>query len=244
MRRKGLRARHPAEAHIAAGEPAALEDMMMPDEESVAGPEAAAPAGLAGEPGAAAPQDPQERLAWLRERVLVNAGDVPARRDLGQLHATRGEYQLALEQYEAVRAIQPDNVEVVLEVADMLIAMNRFDAAERELRRLLKAQPELGRAWQLLGIANFRRGLYAQAEQDLGRALELLTESAAAFFYRGEALNQLDRLDEAMAMLQRSLQLDPANARAYYVMGILYDKKIQPQEAAAMYRRAREVAAP
>jgi tetratricopeptide (TPR) repeat protein len=244
MRRKGLRARHPAEAHVAAGEPAALEGMIMPEEGSSEAPEAAAPAGVQGEPEAALPQDPQERLAWLRERVLVHAGDVQARRDLGQLHATRGEHQLALEQYEAARALQPDNVDVVLEVADMLIAMNRFDVAERELRRVLKAQPEQGRAWQLLGIANFRRGLYAQAEQDLGRALEQLTASAPAFFYRGEALNQLDRVDEAMAMLQRSLQLDPANARAYYVMGILYDKKSQPQEAAAMYRRAREIAAP
>lgn len=186
---------------------------------------------------------PQERLAWLRQRIIGESSDVMARIELARLHVQRGEHQLAVEQYEAARAEHPDSVEAALGLAETLVAMNRFDAAERELRRLLRLQPDNGRAHQQLGIANFRRGLYLQAEQDLQRALELLPESAALFYYRGEALNQLNRVDEAIAMMERALQLDTSNARAYYVMGILYDKKRQPQEAAVMYRRAREVTA-
>jgi Flp pilus assembly protein TadD len=92
-------------------------------------------------------------------------------------------------------------------------------------------------------VISFRRGLYSQAEQELRRALDLNPESASAYFYRGEALNQLSRVDEALDMLVRATQLQPANARAYYVMGILYDKKSRPQEAAAMFRKAREAGA-
>jgi len=89
----------------------------------------------------------------------------------------------------------------------------------------------------------FRRGLYAQAEQELKRAIELDQHAALAYHYRGEALNQLGRVDEALAMLERAAQLQPGHARTYYVMGILFDKKNRPQEAAAMFRKAREVTA-
>ena len=105
----------------------------------------------------------------------------------------------------------------------------------------MKFQPDNAQVHLALGVISFRRGLYAQAEQELRRALELDAQSADAYFYRGESLNQLSRVDEAIDMLLRATQLDPTNARAYYVMGILYDKKSRPQEAAAMYRKAREV---
>lgn len=228
--------RQPAEAHVSDVDPVAR-PVTVP-EPAVTDDDQAGPA-----LPDAGPADPQQRLTWLRERVLRNSADVAARRQLGQLLLQRGELALALDQYEAARAAQPDDTGVQLEQAEVLIALNRFDAVERDLRRIVKLHPENGRAHQLLGIANFRRGRYTQAEQDLGRALELMPDAATAYFYRGESLNQLNRVDDALAMIERAVQLDPGNARAYYVMGILYDKKSQPQEAAVMFRRAREVGA-
>lgn len=94
-----------------------------------------------------------------------------------------------------------------------------------------------------IGILHFKRGLYAAAEAELKRAIELDPDHAAAYFYRGESLNQLDRVDEALEMLERAVELQPRNARAYYTMGILYDKKLQKDKATALFRKAREVAA-
>jgi superkiller protein 3 len=62
-----------------------------------------------------------------------------------------------------------------------------------------------------------------------------------AYYYRGEALNRLGRVDEAMAALERALELLPRNSRAYYTLGILLDKKNRPEEAALMYKKAREL---
>jgi tetratricopeptide (TPR) repeat protein len=91
------------------------------------------------------------------------------------------------------------------------------------------------------GVVLFKRGLYRQAEAELKRALELDDQNGDAYFYRGEALNQLGRVDDALEMLERAVQYRPSNGRAYYTMGILYDRKHLGQEACAMYRRAREV---
>lgn len=193
--------------------------------------------------GMAAPGEPPAELSaeYWRDVVAREPGNTAARRRLARAYEARGEMLLAVEQLEAARHATPDDVPLIVELAQALTAIRRFDPAERELRRALRLQPENADAHLAMGVISFRRGLYAQAEAELKRALDLDSESAQAYFYRGEALNQLSRVDEALDMLVRSLQLQPSNARAYYVMGILYDKKSQPQEAAAMFRRAREV---
>jgi Flp pilus assembly protein TadD len=207
--------------------------------------ERAAPAdGDAGDEAAAFTGPPadatdDEALAYWRDLVIREPSNVSARRRLAHVLDERGESMLAMEQLQAARAAQPDDVALIVDLANAQIALKKFDVAERELRRALRLEPENGDVHLGLGVISFRRGLYAQAELELRRALELDPESDNAYFYRGEALNQLSRVDEALDMLLRATQLQPANARAYYVMGILYDKKSRPQEAAAMYRKAR-----
>jgi Tfp pilus assembly protein PilF len=183
----------------------------------------------------------QMEVEHWRDVVLRDPANAAARRRLARVHELRGEPMLAVEQLEAARAATPWDIDLIVELGAALTAQRRFDAAERELRRALKLQPDSSAVHLGLGVISFRRGLYAQAEAELKRAVELDPESGNAYFYRGEALNQLSRVDEALDMLTRTVQLQPRNARAYYVMGILYDKKGRPQEAAAMFRRAHDI---
>lgn len=178
-----------------------------------------------------------------RAMLLERPHDVDLRLQLAKLYEARGEALMALEQYEAAREVDDGDVRVLLDLAVTLAGLRRFDAAERELRRVLKLDPLNADAYAHLGMVSFRRGLYAQAELELKRAIELDPDCALGYFYRGESLNQLNRVDEALEMLEMAAQLLPANPRTYYLMGILFDKKSRPEEAAAMYRKAREVAA-
>jgi tetratricopeptide (TPR) repeat protein len=77
----------------------------------------------------------------------------------------------------------------------------------------------------------------------LKRAIELDADNGTAYFYRGESLNHLQRVDEAIEMLAHAVRLQPGNGRAYYTMGLLYDRKNLREEAQQMFRKAREVAA-
>lgn len=232
MVRRGPRARERAEV-VAAVEPA--EAVESP------GTDVSTPLPEPAPPEVPLPEDPAELLAHWRQRVLQNGSDVASRRELARLYAARGEQEQALEQYEAAKVLAPEDADLIVESAEMQIGLRRFELAERELRRLLKLQPDQGSAHLALGTASFRRGLYGQAEQELRRAVELLPGNPIAPFYRGEALNQLERVDEALDMLERTVSMDPSNSRAYYVMGILYDKKGRPQDAATYFKKAREV---
>ncbi len=178
-----------------------------------------------------------------RELLFEAPDNLEARLGLALLHDRLGQQVQALEQLEAAREVDPENVVVLTQLGAVLGSLGKFQDAERELRRAERIAPERAEAYVVLGTLFFKRGLYAQAEQELARALEHDTTNAAAYYYRGEALHQLDRLDDALEMLMRAIDLDPRNARAYHTIGILYDRKHMRAEAAEMYRRGREAGA-
>jgi tetratricopeptide (TPR) repeat protein len=233
MRRKTSRARQPAEMPAGGSSHAETEGG---DELPISMPTVAADMPEP-PPGASA----EVTVAHWRALILSDPANSEARRRLARALEARGEAALAVEQLEAARAQAPDDIGLIVELAQAQTGLRRFDAAERELKRGLKLDPESSDVYLALGVISLRRGLYNQAEQELKRAVDLNPENGSAYYYRGEALNQLSRTDEALDVLGRAAQLQPDHARSYYLMGIVYDKKSQPQEAGAMYRKAREV---
>ncbi len=186
----------------------------------------------------------QEAIEVYSALVAENPTHIKARNNLGVLYDEIGAHEMALEHFTAARELDPENVEILTNLGASLGALGRFDDAEREFRKALRINPENVDLRANMGILYFRRGLYSHAEVELRWVCERDENHAAAFFYRGEALNRLSRVDEALEALTRATQLQPRNARAYYTMGILYDKKHLPEQAEAMYRKSREMASP
>jgi Flp pilus assembly protein TadD len=183
----------------------------------------------------------QEAIQVYGAIVAENPLHIKARNNLGVLYDEIGAHELALEQFEAARQLDSDNVEILTNLGASLGALGRFDDAEREFRKALKINPENVDLRANLGILFFRRGLYGQAEVELRWVCERDENHATAHFYRGEALNRLGRVEEALEALNRATLLQPGNARAYYTLGILYDKKHLPEQAEQMYRKSREL---
>jgi len=183
-----------------------------------------------------------EEAAELYRSVLAeDPANLKARNNLGALYGALGQHDLALEQFEAAARLQPDNVEVLNNLSSTLALLGRYEEAEAGLRRALRLAPDDVEVHAGFGILWFRRGVYVQAEAELRWVCERDPEHGTAFFYRGEALNRLGRIDEAMEVLERATVLQPTNAKAFYTLGILYDRKHLPEEAAVMFRRSREL---
>jgi tetratricopeptide (TPR) repeat protein len=183
----------------------------------------------------------EEAMELYREIVSDHPQSLKARNNLGVLYDELGQHERALEQFEMARALVPENVEVLSNLGAALLGLSRYEEAERELRRAQKIDPENVEVRSNLGILYHRRGLYAQAETELRWVCERDHDHGPAHFYRGEALNRLGRVDQALEVLERAMRLQPANAKIYHTMGILYDKKRMPTEAAQMYRKMREL---
>lgn len=147
----------------------------------------------------------------------------------------------ALDRLESERLQHPDDVGVLLALAATLGLLGRFDDAARELRRAQKLAPDDVAVRAGVGLLYFRRGLYAQAEAELRWVCEHDPDHGPAHFYRGEALNRLGRVDQALEAVERAAQLQPTNYRVFYTLGILFDRKNLRDQAKQMYRKAREL---
>lgn len=91
--------------------------------------------------------------------------------------------------------------------ANFLTAQGRFVEAERAMRRAQELDPLSLIANVALGWVLFFAGDYERAIAQCRQTLELDPEYALALLWSGLALEELDRLDEAIAMHQRAVRL-------------------------------------
>ena len=152
-----------------------------------------------------------------------------------------GHHELAIEEFFAAKDLEAENVEVLAHLAAACGALGRFGEADRWIGMAIDLDPEDLQARVGEAILTFRKGLYAAAEELLKAICEGSPSHGPAHFYRGEALNRLGRVDEALQTMERTIQLQPRNWRAYHTLGMLFDRKNDRERASEMYRRAREL---
>lgn len=88
-------------------------------------------------------------------------------------------------------------------------------------RVALDANPDDGRAWELLASAQRAAGDHAAALDSLDRAIGLAPEDASLHFQRAAALLGARDLEGAQSSLARTLELDPNRFGAYIVQAEL-----------------------
>ncbi|MEX0856412.1 MAG: tetratricopeptide repeat protein [Gemmatimonadota bacterium] len=166
---------------------------------------------------AAAAGETDRAVAAYRRALHLDPENVKARNNLGILLDAAGDHEAAFGQFEVAAELSPDNPEVLTNMSAALAGLGKYAAAEQRLRQVLRLEPARIDAQVNLGILFFRRGLYAQAEVELQRVCQQDSGHATAHFYRGEALNRLGRVDEALTVLERARELKPDSARIYYL---------------------------
>ncbi len=114
-----------------------------------------------------------------------------------------------------------------------LVQGGRFDdgrrAAEVYLASPAPAHP--GQAQFVIGLSYHQQKLYERAEAHFARGLGLEPDYVTARFFRGFALLNLGRLDEARAELEAYLARDPDEAEARFGLGLVALEQDRPQDA-------------
>ena len=161
--------------------------------------------------------------------------------DRGVRHDEAGRHESAIEEFLAALKLDPDNVEALSHLAAAYGALGRFAKADRAIANALRLDPVHVQARVGEAILSYRKGLYVEAEVQLKEICDRNPAHGPAHFYRGEALNRLGRVDEALKTMERTIQLQPRNWRAYHTLGMLFDRKEDRERASEMYRQAREL---
>jgi tetratricopeptide (TPR) repeat protein len=128
-----------------------------------------------------------------------------------------------------------------IQIALALQQQGRLDEAERIYLGILQAQPKHFDALHLLGVLYSQRRQYADALTRLDRAARVGPGQYMVFVNRGNVLQALGRLDEALASFAKAIALKPDCPEAFYNRGNTLRDLDRSDEALTNYDRAIEL---
>jgi protein O-GlcNAc transferase len=189
----------------------------------------------------AAGPHPAEAAALYRELLAAEPAHVDARLRLARLLVRLDEHEEAVRLLTDALHHAPDQTEFLVLRGGIHGHLRLYEAADTDLRRVLRLHPSHAPAHLELGRLLSRKGLVAEASSHFRQSLEHQPDNARAYACLGDTLNQAGDLPSARTALERAVQLDPQDAKAHHLLGRVYDRLGHPDEARAMYERSREL---
>ena len=120
-------------------------------------------------------------------------------------------------------------------------AVGNNSQAETIWRKILRVEPNNGRAYNNLGNALRRQGKLAEALAAHQKALQINHNDAEAYVGIGNVLNAQGKPEEALAYHKKALQLNPKLAIAYNGLGNALYNQEKLDEAVAAFQKAIEL---
>jgi tetratricopeptide (TPR) repeat protein len=165
--------------------------------------------------------------------------DVRAERLLGLIDKDSERYADAVGHYrESLRRQpqQPDRQSVLVELAESLVKLSRFDEAQKTLQDCDRT----ARSMTLAAECEEGLGRSDEALKRLHDALELDQDYLPAILKRGTLLLFLGRSDEAAGALERAVHLAPFNGQAHFHLSQAYTRQGNLEKSAEQLRLFQE----
>lgn len=152
-------------------------------------------------------EKPREAYWEMSETVRLDPDNVEARLRYGTISAAIGDYDLSLEQANAVLEREPENARAQTLRAQALENREDYEGAEAAYRAAVEAEPEAPAFHFLLGGFYERRGRLEAAEAAYRRLLDVEESYLAAAALTRVVLRDSERQDEAPGMLDRLIAI-------------------------------------
>lgn len=171
-----------------------------------------------------------------------------ARLMIAQLLQSAGQFDLAEQEFDALRQSGQMRPAAELVRIDTLARADRMEAAESAARALTEAYPAYAQAWVALGDVLRQRDKFAEAVPVYDRALDILQagEDTQAIWFplyaRGIARERSGDYDRADADFQAALKLQPDQAPILNYLGYSWvDRNVRLDEGLKLIERAVEL---
>lgn len=184
----------------------------------------------------------QTRLA---EYLAPDMGE--ARLLAAQLLQSFGQFDLAEQEFEALRELGDMRPIAELSRIDALARADRLNDAEKAALALTSEQPELAQGWIALGDLLRQQDKFAQAVPAYDKALRLLSDDVPEMrwfplYARGIALERSGQFPKADADFREALKIRPDSAQVLNYLGYsLVDRNKNLDEALGLIQRAVEL---
>ena len=162
---------------------------------------------------------------------------------LGQLQATLGKHDLALQEFQKALDINPRDAGALMGLAGVHEQMGHIPDAEANYKRAIALRPDYWEGYSALGEFYARQKRVPDSIAQYRRVIELTPDNPEAYSDLGVEYMELKTSQSyaaAEAAFQKSIQFAP-NYQAYANLGWLYMEQKRYAEAAAEMRKALEL---
>jgi tetratricopeptide (TPR) repeat protein len=183
---------------------------------------------------------PREAVKALERAVQINPSLHPAWLFLGTAYLETGDAASAVR--PLTKALETDGTSVKARrtLADAYLNLERFDEADRHLRRLTELNRNDASAWYALGHSH-----EAQARLAFERLGQLAPESGYEFFLSAEVLETEQKFEQAVSNYRTAFDKQPSlRLEALERIAEIYDHLGRPAEAAQARRKLENLPAP
>jgi len=196
-----------------------------------------------------------EAIATLRAALRLQPDYLPARLKLGESLLTAGELDESNRVYSAIVKESSDVAEAYYGLGRIDAARGNLAPAAESLRKACELFPTYGAAHYALAQVDGKLGKSEESQEHLKvfaknktivppvddplrDELRRLDMGAPSHLERGVQLEQVGRVEDAIAETEKALQLDPTLVRAHVNLIILYGRNGNPDKAEEHYRTA------
>jgi tetratricopeptide (TPR) repeat protein len=166
-----------------------------------------------------------------------------AGRELARAYRAVNNLELAAITLNELLALQPTDVDLRWELADVLIRDGRWNEARATLQEGLGLTPEAPKLHFGVGVAAMQEGAAQQALDAFDRATQTAPDLPNLQYQRGQAFEALGRVDEALAAYEAEVARQPrhyfalfSRARLMATLGAPLDDIIAALRAALAVR--------
>jgi tetratricopeptide (TPR) repeat protein len=183
-------------------------------------------------------RDWRDELTLWSKTVQTAPQAMRVRQNLGQTLKGRGRYEEAIEQFQAVGAIEPGRPSSHIAVADVYRLMGRYDEAAQQFRKALALSP--GSVAARLGLVQTYAAMGREDKAfEASRELSGIRFGDEQSYYRfADALQSAGLNAQAIEAYRKALELAPFNATIQSRIGKAFGALGQHAAAAAAYREA------
>jgi tetratricopeptide (TPR) repeat protein len=186
--------------------------------------------------------DPEKALALLIEARKLNPSDpglkADVQYDLGMVALRMSLFPDAIDAFDAVLKVKPDNVSALYALGRAKMSIAKFDDAQQIFEHYIQIRPNDASGYYALGITLQALQRASDARAEYGKSIAVQPQQTESYFQLG--LMDLDAGDLASAgeKFERILERSPQHAGALAGLGRMKFQEKQYAEAASLLEKA------
>jgi len=180
----------------------------------------------------------QDSITLANHMIALAPDSAPLYCDRGVAYVKRGEYELALADFNKAIEITPKYYEVYHNRGIIYNTKGEDDLALGEFDKALRINPKYAPVYDNRGRIYDSRGQFDKAIADYNTAISLKPEFVDAYNGRGNVYEKQGDFDRALADFNKAIAINPNYHDAWYNRGNIYKKKGEYAKAIADYDKA------